>query len=601
MKAVDSKQIRERVAALREKMKERGFDAYLIVTDDFHASEYVGDYFKCREFISGFDGSAGSVVVLADRAGLWTDGRYFLQAEEQLKDTGITLYRMRDEGVPELEDFLHDALPEGSVLGFDGRTVSSKQYKKLRKKLGDRVKIEMKTDLIGELWSDRPALSAEPVFELAVEYAGKSRAEKLKELRETLTKKQLDGTVIASLDDIAWLLNIRGNDIAYNPVVLSYLIVTTDAAEWFVNLSIVNNEIKLRLENDGIVLRPYDSFYDALGTLGKGKKLLLDPERSNAAITDRLIDVAEITEEMNLTTLPKAKKNEVEIENTRAAHIKDGVAVTRFIYWLKQTIGKEEITETAAAKKLEEFRQQGEHYYGQSFAPITGYGAHGAIMHYEATEATDIPLGPKSFFLVDTGGQYLEGTTDITRTIALGPLTDEQKTHYTAVLRGNLNLAAAYFKQGCTGLTLDYLAREAIWKLNLDYNHGTGHGVGYFLNVHEGPQGIRSTLFGDPATQIMEPGMITSDEPGLYFEGQYGIRIENLMVCLPAEKNEYGQFLHFETLTLVPHEREAIDVSQMTAEERALLNAYHKKVYETIGPLLPAEEREWLFGVTKPF
>ena len=599
MKSVDVAAVRERLSALREKMRESGIDAYFIVTDDFHASEYVGDYFKCREYISGFDGSAGSVVVLKEEAGLWTDGRYFLQAEEQLKGTGIDLYRMAEEGVPELEDFLAAKLKNGGVLGFDGRTVSLSRFEKLKKKLPETVSVRMDVDLVGSIWKDRPAMSKEKVFLYEERYAGKSREEKLSDLRLAMEKKDVELTVITSLDDIAWLLNIRGGDVLYNPVVLSYLIVSREEAFLFVDYSVINDEIKNELNKSGVLIHPYERFYDEIPELTAGKKVLIDPERVNAALTERLSGAEKLVRNVNLTLLPKAIKNAAEIENERQAHVKDGVAVTRFIYWLKHHVGREEITELTASEKLEEFRRQGEHYLGQSFAPIAGYAEHGAIVHYEATEEIASSLRPESFLLLDTGGQYLEGTTDITRTIALGPLSEEQKKHYTAVLKGNLNLAAAYFKYGCHGINLDYLARAPLWELNLDYNHGTGHGVGCFLNVHEGPQRIAAKEIGDPSIQVMEPGMITSDEPGLYLTGQYGIRIENLMVCLEAVKNDYGRFLRFETLTLVPMEPEAIEVSMLTERERKLLNDYHAAVYEKIGPLLPEEERSWLSEVTK--
>lgn len=600
MKSVDSVAVRARLSALRAKMSESGIDAYFIVTDDFHASEYVGAYFKCREYISGFDGSAGSVVVLKDEAGLWTDGRYFLQAEQQLKDTGITLQRMGEEGVPELEDFLAKKLKDGGVLGFDGRTVTLRRFEKLKEKLPETVSFRMDLDLVGEIWSERPSISKEKAFLYDEAYAGKSREKKLEELRKEMEKKHADMTIIASLDDIAWLLNIRGGDVLYNPVMLSYLMVEQDKASLYVDKSVINEEIINEFNKINITIYPYDRFYEDIPEATAHKKVLIDPERVNAAMTDRISDTAELVKDVNLTYLPKAMKNATEVENERQAHVKDGVAVTRFIYWLKHHVGKEEITEITASEKLDEFRRMGEHYFGQSFAPIAGYAEHGAIVHYEATEEIAATLRPENFLLLDTGGQYLEGTTDITRTIALGPVTDEQKKYYTAVLRGNLNLGAAYFKHGCHGINLDYLAREPLWELNLDYNHGTGHGVGCFLNVHEGPQRIAMKELGDRKIQVIEPGMITSDEPGLYLTGQYGIRIENLMVCLEAVKNEYGRFLRFETLTLVPYEPDAIDVSALSEKERKLLNEYHTRVYEKIGPLLPEEERQWLRDVTKP-
>lgn len=600
MKPIDSGIVRERLAALRQKMKENGIDAYLVVTDDFHASEYVCDHFKCREYISGFDGSAGTVVILPEEAGLWTDGRYFLQAEQELKGTGITLYRMMEEGVPELEEYLSGKLSDGMVLGFDGRTVSSRLFRKLRKALGDGVKISMGLDLIGEIWTDRPVLPGRPVMELAEKYTGKSRARKLTEIRELMKEKKLDCTVIASLDDIAWLLNLRGGDVRYNPVFLSFLILMPEEAYLYADTGAFGEDIKTGLNKDNILLFPYEAFYDALSVQTEGKRVLIDPARVTAAIINRISASAEIVEESNLTLLPKAKKNRTEVENIKEAHRKDGIAVTRFLYWLKTRIGKEPITEMSAAKKLEVFRAEGADYRGQSFAPIAGYGAHGAIIHYEATEDTDIPLAAESFLLLDTGGQYPEGTTDITRTIALGPLTAEQKKLYTAVLRGNLSLAAAKFKYGCIGLNLDYLARAPLWEMGMDYNHGTGHGVGYYLNVHEGPQAFRYKLVGNAKEQTLEEGEVISNEPGIYLPGAYGIRLENLMVVKRLEKNDYGQFMGFDTLTLVPYDPEAIDVTCLTERERALLNSYHKRVLDEIGPFLAPEERAWLEDVTKP-
>lgn len=595
-----AKEINDRLAALRAQMKTEGIDAYLVVTDDFHASEYVGDYFKCRAFLSGFDGSAGTVVVTMDEAGLWTDGRYFLQAEDQLAGTEITLYRMGEEGVPEIEKFLKKKLKAGQTLGFDGRTVSSRFFQKLRGELGDEIKIRMENDLIDRIWTDRPAMSAQPVWILDPTYSGESTKERLSRIR-SLLKEKADMTVIASLDDIAWLLNIRGNDVAFNPVVLSYLILSQTEVLLFINEKTLDEKVRTSLEKDGVKICDYNAFYQALKEIPGGTRVWVDPSRMNASAMSILTADKCVLEGDNLTLLPKAVKNKTEVANEKEAHIKDGVAVTRFIYWLKHHIGKEPITELTVTQKLDEFRQMGEHYLGQSFDPIAAYGAHGAIVHYEPTSETDIPLQAENFLLLDTGGQYLEGTTDITRTIALGMLTDEQKKYYTAVLRGNLNLAAAKFKYGCHGINVDYLAREPLWEMNMDYNHGTGHGVGYLLNVHEGPNSIRyKELSPHPENQVLEEGMITSDEPGLYLTGKYGIRIENLMACKKSAKNEYGQFMEFETLTLVPYEVDAIEPTLMAPKEIERLNAYHERVYNTISPYLTGDEKEWLYRVTRP-
>ena len=589
----------EKLRALRACMKEEGIDAWLVPTDDFHGSEYVGDYFKCREFITGFTGSAGYAVIMEKKAALWTDGRYFLQAENQLQDSGIDLMRIGEPEVPKLTEWLSFELPEQGTLGFDGRTVSRRLYEKLERALPGR-RFAMDEDLIGLIWEDRPKRSAEPVFELEKQYAGKTRAEKIDEIRRELKKKQADCTVIASLDDIAWLLNLRGGDVAYNPVALSYLILKETEAVLYIAESAVPAAVRTGLEQDGILLKSYESFYEDLPARIKGCKVCYDPARCSARLVQLLEGAEKQLAAENLTELPKALKNSVEVENIRKAHKKDGVAVTRFLYWLKHQIGHEAITECSAAEKLDTFRQQGENYRGQSFDPIAGYAEHGAIIHYSATEETDKALQPENFLLLDTGGQYLEGTTDITRTIPLGPLNKEQKRHYTAVLRGNLNLAAARFKEGILGLNLDCLARLPLWEAGYDYNHGTGHGVGYFLNVHEGPQNISHRLPERVSEHAgLREGMVLSDEPGLYLPGKYGIRLENMMVVQKDRKTEFGQFLRFETLTLVPFDPDAVEPEQFSEEELHLFRQYQRRVYREIGPLLPEEERAWLDELTR--
>ena len=591
--------IQERLARLRGEMEREQVDAVLVVSEDFHGSEYVGEHFRARAYLSGFTGSAGTLVVERERAALWTDGRYFLQAEEQLRGTGIDLMRIREPGVPTVEDYLAKALPGGAALAFDGRTVSLKLERKLRKTLGEGVRF-VDLDLPGRVWEDRPALSAGPVEELAVRYAGKGREEKLTDLRRRLEEKGADLLVLTSLDDIAWLLNLRGEDVAYNPVFLSYLVVERTGARLYVSEGAVPSELAEDLAEEGTVLRPYGAFYQELPELSRGKKVWIDPAAVNASVWKGVETAAARIEEENPTLLPKALKNETELANLREAHRKDGVAVTRFLYWLKTHVGKERITELSAAEKLEEFRQQGSDYRGQSFAPIAGYAQHGAVIHYSADEQSDLAVEAASFFLLDTGGQYLEGTTDITRTVALGPLTAQQKQDYTAVLKGNLSLAAAVFKEGCRGENLDVVARTPLWELGLDYNHGTGHGVGYFLNVHEGPASIHLRVGEHPTdSELLREGMVLSDEPGIYREGEYGVRLENLMTVQKGQRTAFGQFLRFETLTMVPFDLEAVDPSALTEREKKLLNDYHRKVYQTIAPALSEEEREWLAGATR--
>lgn len=586
---------RLQVTRLREEMKKYGVNAYLITTDDFHASEYVGDYFKCREYISGFDGSAGTLVITETEAGLWTDGRYFLQAEEQLAGSGITLYKMGEEDVPTVPQYLKKMLKRGACLGYDGRTVTASYAEHLKEQLKEKkIKFEETMDLVGNIWEERPEMSAEPVWLLDTEYAGKTRSDKLNELREEMKKSEADVFLLASLDDIAWLYNIRGNDIAYNPVALAYTMVWKERAVLYVQQKAVTEELKAVLEQDAIEIRPYLSVYAELGNLGKRATVLFDENALNVALRSAIPAGVRTVNRKNPTTLLKAVKNLTEMRHVCEAHIKDGVAVTKLIYWLKTHYRKLEITEFDICERLEELRRQGSGYLGQSFAPIAAAGAHGAIVHYEPTKESSIPLVDNSYLLLDTGGQYLQGTTDITRTISCGIPGKQMRQHYTAVLRGNLNLASAYFKYGCTGVNFDYLARAPLWEMGLDYRHGTGHGVGYLLNVHEGPNGFRLKDVNNTVGTVLEEGMITSNEPGVYLEGEYGIRLENLLLCRKAKKTDYGQFMQFETLTLAPYDRASILPQQMSDKEKKLLNEYQKRVYETVSPFLTAEEAEWL-------
>lgn len=592
--------IKQKLNALRILMKEKKIDAYLVPTDDFHGSEYVGDYFKCRKYITGFTGSAGTAIITQDMAGLWTDGRYFIQAADQLRDTTIELFKSGEPGVPTVHQFLNDKLEEGMCLGFDGRTVSAREAEELQELLQEKhITFSVNDDLIGEIWEDRPVLSCEPVMELDIRWTGKSRADKIAEIREQMKAKEADTFILTSLDDIAWLLNIRGNDIHCCPVVLSYLVMMENELRLYANAAAFSEEIRSNLEADGVKIYPYDDVYSYVQSISSDKKVLLSRANVNSRLVSNIPSEVTILDEPNLTLLPKAVKNKTEMENERIAHIKDGVAVTKFIHWLKKNVTRTTITELSTAEKLYQFRSEQEHFLGESFDPIIAYGTHAAIVHYSATEATDIPLEARGMVLADTGGHYLEGTTDITRTIVLGPVTAKEKKFFTAVLRGNLNLAAAKFKYGCTGLNLDYLARGPLWELGEDYNHGTGHGVGYLLNVHEGPNSFRwKNLPGNPAS-VLEEGMITSDEPGYYLENEFGIRHENLVLCKKAEKTSFGQFMCFEPLTMVPFDLEGINPEEMTERERKLLNDYHQKVYTTISPYLDEEEKEWLKQATR--
>ncbi|MDD7113026.1 MAG: aminopeptidase P family protein [Lachnospiraceae bacterium] len=593
--------MKQELLNLRKQMKDNKIDAYLIMTDDFHGSEYVGDYFKCRKYISGFSGSAGTLLVLEKEAGLWTDGRYFLQAERELENTGITLFCSGEPGVPSIEEYLERHMEKGQTLGFDGRCVMADYAARLNEIVQKKgIQICSDRDLVGEIWKDRPALSSEPVWELDSMYAGMTRQKKISCIREKMKENSADWFLLASLEDIAWTLNIRGNDVECTPVMLSYLLMSEEQIIWYVQKKCVSNEICSSLEKEGITLREYDEIFSDIRNLPAGDSILYDSTHVNAALYTCIPSGVKKIDKQNPTLLLKAIKNPVEVENERIAHIRDGVAVTRFIYWLKTQVGKETITECSAAGHLEMLRKEQEDYVGPSFPPIIAYKEHGAIVHYSADKDSDVPLMPEGYVLADTGGHYLQGTTDITRTIALGTLTHEEKELYTTVLRGHIHLSMARFLHGCTGVSLDGLARTPLWEKGYDYNHGTGHGVGYLLSVHEGPNSFRYR----PAVKrgndcVFEEGMITSNEPGVYLAGKFGIRLENMIVCVKDTENGYGRFLKFEPLTMVPFDLDAILPEQMTQKEIRWLNAYHKQVYDTIAPYLNESEKVWLKTATR--
>lgn len=593
--------IQKRLAALREEMKKRGIDVYVVPTADFHESEYVGEHFKARKFITGFTGSAGTAVITLTKAGLMTDGRYFVQAERQLQGSTVTLYRMGEEGVPKLDELIAEELPEGGCLGFDGRVVNSAWGNRLKEIAREKgASLYVTEDLIDLIWSDRPALSKKPLFLLEEKYTGKSAKTKIADLRNVMKREGANVHILTSLYDIAWLLNIRGGDIDSVPVVLSYLILTEEECLWFLQEEIVTPEIRAYLEENQIATKPYQDIYSFVQGIPEDAVVLMDGRTVNYRISSSLNPNIKVLDQPNPTELMKAIKNKTEVDNTREAHIKDGVAFTKFMYWLKTNIGKIPMTEISASDYLEERRREQQHFIELSFETICAYGPNAAMMHYAATPETDAELEPEGLLLVDSGGHYFEGTTDITRTMALGPVTDEMRRYFTAVCRSNLALANARFLYGCTGLNLDILARGPLWDLGIDYKCGTGHGVGYVLNVHEGPNGFRWRVVPERRDNgTLEEGMITTDEPGVYLEGKYGIRIENELVCRKAEKNEYGQFMYFENITYAPIDLDAIAPEEMTSREKQWLNDYHKMVYETISPYLTAEEREWLQHYTR--
>ena len=586
--------IKERITALRHLMDKTNIDVYLIPSADNHQSEYVGEYFKSRAFITGFTGSAGTAVITKNKAGLWTDGRYFIQAENELKGSGIDLYKMGNPGVPTIDEFLDAELPEGGTLGFDGRVISMSDGEKYAKIFAYKnVHLEDKYDLIDSIWTDRPAMSDHPVFLLNETYSGESTASKLARVREEMKKVGATTHLLITLDDIAWLLNFRGRDVAYTPVVLCYAVVTLDCVHLFIDQKKLSDEVKTILAQDKVILHPYNAIYDFTKELPSEEVILLDPSRLNYALFNRIPSSVKTLEATNPALLFKAIKNEVEIANIKKAHFKDAVAHTKFMYWVKTNFQKEIITELSASDKLEDFRSQQENFLWPSFAPISAYGSHAAICHYSSSEETNVELKAGTLFLTDTGGNYLEGSTDITRTIALGEISNELKRDFTNVLRGNLALSNAKFMYGCSGQNLDILARQFLWNNGQDFNHGTGHGVGYLLNIHE-PACRFNWRSAEESRRPLEDGMIITDEPGIYIEDSHGIRLENELLVRKDVTNEFGQFMKFEIITFVPFDLDAIDISLLQETEKAQLNAYHKLVYDLVSPHLTEEEQEWL-------
>lgn len=595
-----------KIGQLRDRMKELGIDAYLVPTADFHESEYVGEFFKCRHFLTGFNGTAGTAVITMDKAGLWTDGRYFVQAEEQLSGSEIKLYRMGEPEFPTLDEFLEEELPVDGCLGFDGRVVNSELGYGLQNLLQEKnVTINCSKDLVGEIWTSRPAMSCEPIWSLDVKYAGKSTVEKLSDLRDAMKKNKAQIHLMTALDEIAWLFNLRGNDIVNNPVFLSYALITQDEAYLYVQKEAIKEDTKMgkevcaALAEAKVQVKEYAEFLQDVAAL-KNEKILLERKKASFAVCESIDASCRIIDEMNPCATMKAVKNATEIENMRKAHLKDGIAVTKFMYWLKHTIGTCDMTEMTAAHKIEELRAEQGNYIEPSFVTIAAYKENAAMCHYHPSDEVCKKLKPEGLLLVDSGGQYLEGTTDITRTYALGPLTEKEKEYYTIVAAAMLKVSTMKFLHGCRGINLDYTIREAFWKRGLDFAHGTGHGVGYLSNVHERPNGLRWKVVPERQdSAVIEPGMICSDEPGLYFAGDFGTRTENLILCVEDEKNEYGQFLKFEFLTKAPIDLEAMDTRFMDDADIERLNTYHKDVYETISPYMNDEEKEWLKHVTR--
>lgn len=573
--------VKERIEELRKLMKEHGIDLYIIPTSDYHQSEYVGEYFGARKYMSGFTGSAGTLIVGLDEARLWVDGRYHIQAEKQTANTGITLMKMGLAGVDTINEYLEKNADK--TVGFDGRVMSYQEVLNMKNKIISNV------DLVNEIWHDRPSISHEPAFIYDEKYCGESRGSKLQRLRKAM--KDCNHHIITSLDDIVWLFNIRGNDVPCNPVVLSYALINQEDAYLYVQDGVIDAKIEAILKRDSIYIKNYNDIYDDVEKLTG--KVLLDKQIVNYEICRRLN--CEIVNGPNPTQLFKAIKNKTEIEATKFAHIKDGVAVTKFMYWLKTNVGKIPMDEVSISDKLEEFRKAQKDFYDLSFDTICAYKENAALMHYKAEPGKCATVTNEGLLLIDSGGQYFDGTTDITRTFVLGNISDIERRDYTVALKALLRLQDARFIAGTTGPNLDLFAREMVYKYNLDYRCGTGHGVGHFLNVHEGPNGFRpKDRPGSNAMCAFEPGMITTDEPGIYIENSHGVRHENELLCVETANNEYGQFLRFEPITMVPFDLDGLDLNLLSNHEIEQINEYHQLVFDTIAPYLTSEEKSWL-------
>ncbi|WP_173558011.1 aminopeptidase P family N-terminal domain-containing protein [Eubacterium pyruvativorans] len=587
----------ERLAALRKKMQENNVAFYIVPTDDFHQDEYVGDHFKARVYITGFTGSAGTALITETEAFLWTDGRYFIQAAKELEGSTVELMKMSEPGVPTISQFLKEHVKPGQILGFDGRTLSMDEgtgYRDAAEKAGGAVRYDL--DLIDEIWEDRPPMSDKPAWLLPVEYAGKTAEDKIRDIREKMAEAGADVHVETTPDDICWTLNIRGDDIDYFPLMLSYALITADAYHLYVDDKKLSPEIGQYLKDLGVTVHPYNDVYEDAKKISGA--VMVDPNKVNYALYHNIPADCTKINVMSPEETFKTVKNPVEVSNIRKAEIKDSVAHIRFMKWLKENVGKIRITEISASDKLDEFRAEMGNFIKPSFEPISSYAEHAAIVHYAPTPETDAELKPEGMLLTDTGAGFWEGSTDITRTYVLGPITQKMKEDFTVVAISNLSLGNAVFTKGITGVALDNLARNPFWKRRMNYNHGTGHGVGYLLNIHESPASFRSR-FVEGDTAILEEGMVITDEPGFYVEGSHGIRLENELLVVNDVANEFGQFMRLEPITFVPFDLDAIEPEIMTAEERTMLNDYHKKVYEITSPYLNDEEKEWLRKYTR--
>lgn len=583
--------INQRLKAIRKEMREVGIDAYIIPSGDPHKSEYVPERWNSRAWISGFDGSAGTAIVTQEHAGLWTDSRYFIQAERQLKSSNFELHKLEVPHTPEHLDWLKDNMKEGAVVGFDAWMNSPAQARQLAKVLVDKkVVLNSEHDLIGKIWDDQPAIPSSKVFELDEKYAGESRSEKFKRLRNKIRENGGQQYLVSTLDDIAWLLNLRGHDVDCNPVFVAYVVVTSQDIQLFVNAKKFKPELRARLEKDGVVFQAYSKIESYLKKVDE--KILVDKSTANLKLFNGIPEKYRI-ESSNIVETLKTIKNKTEIEHFRQVMVKDGVALVRLFRWLEQQLKKRTVSEVELAQKLKKLRKLQGEYYGESFDAIVGYEGNGAIVHYKPDAETCAQMKNEGMLLLDCGGQYFNGTTDITRTVTFSPPTEQQKLDFTLVLKGHIALAMARFPEGTNGVQLDALSRQHLWRYERNYGHGTGHGVGFFLNVHEGPQRIGPTI-GAKSKLPFQSGMVTSNEPGLYRSGEYGIRIENLILCKESEQNAFGKFLEFETITLFPIDQKLIDKSLLSKDEKDWLNTYHQKVYDKLSPKLKPSEVNWL-------
>ncbi|OUQ32851.1 aminopeptidase P family protein [Massilimicrobiota timonensis] len=574
-------------------LKDKNIQFYIVPTDDDHQSETVGDYYQARAYLSGFTGSAGTLLVMQDEAYLWTDGRYFIQAAKELYE-GITLMKSGQKGVPTLLEFLKDHVQKQDTIAFDGQTMTCQFVLDMEKEIQVPYHIEC-IDLMEDYWKDRPQRSCEKAFLYDIQYHGLSTHQKIEKIVDVMKEHHCDAHIMTTLDDIAWTFNIRGNDIPCSPTVLAFALITLDQSYLYLQKGSYDLEMVKAFQKENVIIKEYlDIYQDARQLKGR---VLLSQAHINYALYQCLD--CEIVNQMNPSQMMKAIKNDVEIENSKNAHIKDGVAMTKFMYWLKKNYGKIPMDEMSISHQVLQFRQQQDLFIEPSFTTICAWKDNAALMHYHPTENQYTTLDQDGMLLIDSGGQYMDGTTDITRTFVLGHITDMQKKHFTMVLQGMLTLQNAHFLYGCTGQSLDILARSPMWSEDIDYQCGTGHGVGHLLNVHEGPQGFRYKLRSLSENITLEPGMNITDEPGIYLEGQYGIRIENELLCVKGTENEYGQFLHFEPLTFVPIDLDAVEVSLLSPKEKNWLNQYHQEVYEKISPYLTDKEKDWLKEYTR--